>query len=66
MSGRSVSGNSLPATRSAISPPTLMQMKFARQPKPACKTPPIIGATIGAVALIDPMSESSRAACTPE
>ena len=49
-----------------MSPPTLMQMKFARQPKPACKTPPIIGATIGAVALIDPMSESSRAACTPE
>jgi hypothetical protein len=29
-------------------------------------TPPIIGATIGAKALIEPISDSSRAARTPE
>ncbi len=63
---RNVSGSSRAATRSAIKPPALMQKKFARQPKPVCSRPPIIGPTIGAMALIDPMSESSRAACTPE
>ena len=41
-------------------------MKLARQPNAVWSTPPIIGATIGANALIDPISDSSRAARTPE
>ena len=41
-------------------------MKLARQPNALCRTPPIIGATIGMSALIEPMSDNSRAARTPE
>ena len=44
----------------------LMAKKLARQPKTFCIRPPIIGATIGANALSDPIRDSSRAARTPE
>ena len=50
----------------AISAAPHIKMKLARQPNAVWKTPPIIGATIGAKALIDPISDSSRAARTPE
>ena len=43
-----------------------MTIKLARQPNAVCNTPPIIGATIGENALIDPISDNSRAALTPE
>ena len=50
----------------AMTAAAAIRTKFARQPNCVCNKPPIIGATIGANALIDPISESSRAARTPE
>ena len=62
----SVSGSKRCATKIAIAAAAPMTMKLARQPNAVCSTPPIIGATIGAKALIEPISDSSRAARTPE
>ena len=62
---RSVSGNNRAANPVATIAASPIRIKLARQPKAICRTPPIIGATIGAKALIDPISESSRAARTP-
>ena len=41
------------------------RMKLERQPNTVCSTPPITGATIGAKAVIDPISDNSRPARTP-
>ncbi len=38
----------------------------ARQPNAICNTPPMVGATIGAKAVIDPMIDNSRLARAPE
>ena len=40
--------------------------KVARQPNAICNAPPMVGATIGAKAVIDPMIDNSRLARGPE
>ena len=40
--------------------------KIERQPKPVCKTPPTIGASTGASAITEPISDNSRPARAPE
>ena len=63
---RSVSGNSSAAAAPATSAKTTSSTKLARQPNAVCNTPPMAGATIGANAVIDPISDNSRPARTPE
>ena len=40
--------------------------KIERQPKPVCKTPPTSGASTGASAITEPISDNSRPARAPE
>ena len=62
----SVSGRNCTAADHEASAKTTRKMKVARQPKAVCSTPPMAGATIGANAVIDPISDNSRPARTPE
>ena len=63
---RNVSGSSSAAAEPATSAKTTSSTKLARQPNAVCSTPPLAGATIGANAVIDPISDNSRPARTPE
>ena len=63
---RRVSGSKNPAAAPAITAKLISRMKQARQPNMVCNTPPIIGATIGAKAVIEPISDNSRPARAPE
>jgi len=63
---RKVSGKSRAAAAAAIAAKTTSRMKLERQPNAVCSAPPITGATMGANAVIDPISDNSRPARTPE
>ena len=61
-----VSGNNSAAAAPAITAKIINRTKQARQPNMVCNTPPIVGATIGAKAVIEPISDNSRPARAPE
>ena len=61
-----VSGSSSVATAPAMPAKITSSTNVARQPNAICSTPPMVGATIGAKAVIDPMIDNSRLARAPE
>ena len=61
-----VSGSNRAATAPETTEKTTSKIKIARQPNAVCNKPPIIGATIGANAVTDPISDNSRPARAPE
>ena len=61
-----VSGNSSAATAPAMQAKISSNTNVARQPNAVCNNPPMVGATIGANAVIDPIIDNSRLARGPE